>query len=214
MEVLAKARYVRRTPRKARLVADLVRGLKVEDALTRLQFTPRHAAVDVAKAIKSAAANAEHNHSLARDELFVKTIMVDEGPRIKRFRPASRGMAHPYAHRTCHITVVVEDRPELGRPTRRRPQARPAPAPEPEPELVDEIQDEVKAPEQAPEPKVEAAAATETEAVAETAPAEAAGTVETKDEAAETKAEAEEPSSETPEKKTKPKSARKEEGVE
>src|ERR687886_491914 len=71
----------------------------------------KHAPIDVAKAIKSAAANAEHNFNLSRDELFVKQLLVDEGPTMKRIRPVSRGMAHQYFHRTCHITAVVEDRP-------------------------------------------------------------------------------------------------------
>jgi len=131
MEVLARARYVRRAPRKARLVADSVRGMRVVDALAQLEFSPKHAAVDVAKAIKSAAANAEHNHQLARDQLWLKQVLVDEGPTMKRVRPVSRGMAHQYFHRTCHITAIVEDRPEA-EPARRqlvrRAAARPAPA--------------------------------------------------------------------------------------
>jgi large subunit ribosomal protein L22 len=131
MEVLARARYVRRAPRKARLVADTVRGMRVVDALAQLEFSPRHAAVDVAKAIKSAAANAEHNHQLARDQLWLKQVLVDEGPTMKRIRPVSRGMAHQYFHRTCHITAIVEDRPEVElarRPAvRRAAAARPAP---------------------------------------------------------------------------------------
>jgi large subunit ribosomal protein L22 len=151
MEVIARAKYIRRAPRKARLVADMVRGMRVVDALAQLEFSPRHAAVDVAKAIKSAAANAEHNHQLARDQLWLKTILVDEGPTLKRVRPVSRGMAHQYFHRTCHITAVVEDRPEpdqVARPARRRaparrqePQARSRPAEaaaEPEPNSAEE----------------------------------------------------------------------------
>jgi large subunit ribosomal protein L22 len=123
MEVLARSKYIRRAPRKARLIADMVRGLRVVDALAQLEFSPKHAAVDVAKAIKSAAANAEHNHQLARDQLWLKQVLVDEGPTLKRIRPVSRGMAHQYFHRTCHITAVVEDRPEpeqVARPARRR----------------------------------------------------------------------------------------------
>jgi large subunit ribosomal protein L22 len=136
MEVMARAKYIRRTPRKARLVADQVRGLRVSEALAQLEFSPKHAARDVAKAIKSAAANAEHNHNLERDELWLKQILVDEGPTIKRIRPVSRGMAHQYFHRTCHITAIVEDRPEVApvRPARRRATpsggaSRPAPTP-------------------------------------------------------------------------------------
>ena len=122
MEVMAKAKYVRRAPRKARIVADSVVGLRVSDALAQLEFSPRHAALDVAKVIKSAAANAEHNYNLSRDDLVVKQLLVDEGPTMKRFRPVSRGMAHQYFHRTSHITAVVEDRPAP--PTARRPERR------------------------------------------------------------------------------------------
>jgi large subunit ribosomal protein L22 len=145
MEVLARSRYIRRAPRKARLVADMVRGMRVSEALAQLEFSPRYAAVDVAKAIKSAAANAEHNHQLARDQLWLKHILIDEGPTLKRIRPVSRGMAHQYFHRTCHITAIVEDRPEpdqVARPARRRATTRrtePAPKPaqaSPEPEQV------------------------------------------------------------------------------
>jgi len=122
MEVMAKAKYIRRTPRKARLLADVVRGLPVSEALAFLEFSPRHAALDVAKVIKSAAANAEHNFNLNREDLVVKALMVDEGPTMKRIRPVSRGMAHQYFHRTCHITAVVEDREEAV-PVARAPRA-------------------------------------------------------------------------------------------
>lgn len=129
MEVIARAKFIRRAPRKARLVADMVRGLRVSEALAQLEFSPKHAARDVAKAIKSAAANAEHNHNLSPDELWLKQVLVDEGPTMKRIRPVSRGMAHQYFHRTCHITAIVEDRPEqavAARPARPRP-GRPQP---------------------------------------------------------------------------------------
>jgi large subunit ribosomal protein L22 len=121
MEVQAVAKYVKRTPRKARLVADSVKGLKVGDALAYLEFSPKHAAVDVAKVIKSAAANAEHNFNLNREELVVKQLLIDEGPTMKRLRFRSRGMASQYFRRTCHITAVVEDRPVVEvKPVRRR----------------------------------------------------------------------------------------------
>ncbi len=124
MEVQAVAKYVKRTPRKARLVADSVKGLKVGDALAYLEFSPKHAAIDVAKVIKSAAANAEHNFNLNREELVVKQLLIDEGPTMKRLRFRSRGMASQYFKRTCHITAVVEDQPAVeARPVRR---ARPA----------------------------------------------------------------------------------------
>ncbi len=108
----------------------MVNGLRVVDALAQLEFSPKLAAVDVAKAIKSAAANAEHNHQLARDQLWLKQVLVDEGPTMRRHRQVSRGMAHEYFHRTCHITAIVEDRPEpepapRAAPRRRTTEARP-----------------------------------------------------------------------------------------
>src|SRR2546423_10953546 len=112
MEVSAVQRFVRRTPRKARLVADSVTGMKVSEALAFLESSPNDAARDVAKAIKSAAANAEHNFNLNRDDLVLKHLTVDEGPTFKRRRPVSRSMAHEFFHRTCHITAVVENHPE------------------------------------------------------------------------------------------------------
>src|SRR5204863_7654639 len=112
MEVSAVQKFVRRTPRKARLVADSVKGMKVSEALAYLEFSPKHAARDVAKASKSAAANAEHNFNLNRDDLVLKQLLIDEGPTFKRRRPVSRSMAHEYCHSTCHITACVADRPE------------------------------------------------------------------------------------------------------
>src|SRR3979490_205540 len=109
MEVMARSKYIRRTPRKARIVADTVRGMRVVDALAQLEFSPRHAAAGHAKAIRSAAANAEHNHSLTREDLWLKQILVDEGPTMKRIRPVSRGMAHQYFHQNCHTTARGDD---------------------------------------------------------------------------------------------------------
>ena len=128
MEVQAVAKYVKRTPRKARLVADSVQGLRVGEALAYLEFSPKHAALDVAKVIKSAAANAEHNFNLNREELVVKQLLIDEGPTMKRLRFRSRGMASQYFRRTCHITAVVEDQPVVAKPAR---PARPAAARKP-----------------------------------------------------------------------------------
>src|SRR3989442_1486701 len=103
MEVLAVQRYVRRAPRKARLVADSVKGMKVTEALAYLEFSPKHAARDVAKAIKSAAANAEHNFNLNREDLMVKQLLIDEGRTYRGARPVSRSMGHEFFHRPCHI---------------------------------------------------------------------------------------------------------------
>src|SRR5207237_10717234 len=96
MEVSAVQKFVRRTPRKARLVADSVEGMKVTEALNYLEFSPKHAAKEVAKAIKSAAANAEHNFNLNRDDLVLKQLLIDEGPTYNQRSPVSRSMAHDY----------------------------------------------------------------------------------------------------------------------
>jgi len=103
------ARYVRMSPRKVRLVADLVRGQKVQDALNLLQFTPKYAAREIASVILSAAANAEENHGLTRDDLTVKTVMIDDGSTLRRGYAAARGRYKPTLHRSSHITVVLSD---------------------------------------------------------------------------------------------------------
>lgn len=108
MAVQAIAKSVRISPRKVSVVASLVRGRSVSDALTILAHTPRRAATPVAKAIKSAQANADHNHGYKPDTLQIVEISVTPGVRYKRFRPVSRGMAHPYQKRTSHIRVVVD----------------------------------------------------------------------------------------------------------
>jgi ribosomal protein L22 len=105
--VRAKARYVRVAPRKARLVADQVRGLHIEQALALLQFSPRGAAHDIQKLIESAAANAENNHDLVGDEMRISSITVDEGPTLRRFRPRALGRATPINKRTSHIAVAL-----------------------------------------------------------------------------------------------------------
>ena len=105
--VKASARYVRIAPRKARLIADQVRGLHIEKARALLQFSPRGAAEDIHKLIDSAAANAENNHDLIADEMRVSSITVDEGPTLKRFRPRAHGRATPIHKRTSHIAVAL-----------------------------------------------------------------------------------------------------------
>ena len=104
----AMARYVRISARKARLVADQVRGLHIEKARALLQFSPRGAARDIQKLIESAAANAENNHDLIADEMRISEIQVDEGPTLKRFRPRALGRATPIHKRTCHISVALQ----------------------------------------------------------------------------------------------------------
>ena len=105
--VKAKARYVRIAPRKARLIADQVRGMHIEKARALLQFSPRGAAHDIHKLINSAAANAENNHDLIGDEMRVSSITVDEGPTLRRFRPRAMGRATPINKRTSHIAVAL-----------------------------------------------------------------------------------------------------------
>jgi ribosomal protein L22 len=105
--VRASARYVRIAPRKARLIADQVRGLHIEKARALLQFSPRGAAEDIHKLINSAASNAENNHDLIGDEMRVSSITVDEGPTLKRFRPRAQGRATPIHKRTSHIAVAL-----------------------------------------------------------------------------------------------------------
>jgi ribosomal protein L22 len=105
--VRASAKYVRIAPRKARLVADQVRGLHIEQARALLQFSPRDAAHDIQKLINSAAANAENNHDLVGDEMRITSITVDEGPTLRRYRPRALGRATPINKRTSHITVAL-----------------------------------------------------------------------------------------------------------
>jgi ribosomal protein L22 len=105
--VKAKARYVRIAPRKARLIADQVRGMHIESARALLQFSPRGAAHPIHKLINSAAANAENNHDLIGDEMRITSITVDEGPTLRRFRPRAMGRATPINKRTSHIAVAL-----------------------------------------------------------------------------------------------------------
>ena len=105
--VKAKASYVRIAPRKARLIADQVRGKPLEDALTTLRFSSRGAAQDILKLINSAAANAENNHDLVADDLLVSDIRVDEGPTLRRYRPRALGRATRINKRTSHIQVAL-----------------------------------------------------------------------------------------------------------
>jgi large subunit ribosomal protein L22 len=108
MGALSVAKGVSLAPRKVGVVAALVRGRTVADALVILEHTPRRASTAVAKAIKSAAANAEHNHGYKPATLQITEISVTAGPRLKRFMPVARGMAHPYQKKTSHIRVVVD----------------------------------------------------------------------------------------------------------
>jgi len=108
MSVLAIAKGVRMSPRKVGVVADLIRGRTVADALVILEHVPRRSALPVLKTVKSAQANADHNHNMKPDTLKIVEISVTPGPRLKRFRPAAHGRALPFQRRTSHIRVVVD----------------------------------------------------------------------------------------------------------
>ena len=110
MRVSATAKYIRRSTRKTRLVTQALVGRPVEEATAILQFMPQGAARDVAKVLKSATANAENNHDLPADELFVAEATANEGPTIKRWRPRAQGRAFPINKPMTHVTVVVENR--------------------------------------------------------------------------------------------------------
>jgi large subunit ribosomal protein L22 len=109
MQTVAKLKFVRLSPQKARLVADQVRGKPVGQALQILKFSDKRAAGIVRKVLESAIANAEHNNGADVDELKVSVIMIDEGPAMKRLRPRAKGRADRILKRTSHITVQVAD---------------------------------------------------------------------------------------------------------
>ena len=128
-EARAEAKYVRVSPRKARVVVEHIRGRTVPEARTVLAFTQRAAAREIEKVLHSAVANAESNHGVAGDDLVVSAAYVDEGPTIKRWRARARGRVARIRKRTCHITVKVAGAPEARRPRRPRAAAGAAEAP-------------------------------------------------------------------------------------
>ena len=109
MEAIAKHNFARISPQKARLVADLIRGKSVDQALEILTFSNKKAAALVKKVLESAIANAEHNEGADVDELKVSTICVDEGMTMKRIMPRAKGRADRILKRSCHITITVAD---------------------------------------------------------------------------------------------------------
>jgi large subunit ribosomal protein L22 len=147
-QVRAEARYVRTAPRKAQLVAEQIRGRSVPEARTILAFMTRDAARDVERVLSSAVANAEANHNLDGDELYVSAATVGAGPTLKRWRARARGRVARIKKRTCHITIALA-LPEGGV----IPAPRPAPAPAPEPAAEEEQQQEEEEEEEEPKPK-------------------------------------------------------------
>jgi large subunit ribosomal protein L22 len=110
MRVQATAKYLRHSTRKTRLVTQAIVGLPLEQASSMLRFMPQAAARDVAKVLNSAAANAENNHDLARDDLVVVAATANEGPTIKRIRPRAQGRAFRINKPMTHVTVVLENK--------------------------------------------------------------------------------------------------------
>lgn len=109
-DIRAYARYLPYSPQKVRLVIDLIRGKGVNEALTVLQFTPNGAAAPVSKVLSSAAANAEENFGVSRDDLFVHSIVADEAPTRKWRRFGARGRFKPWLRRSSHVTVILRER--------------------------------------------------------------------------------------------------------
>lgn len=111
-EAKAVARFIRISPRKVRLVVDLIRGKDVKEALAILKYSPQRASAPLAKVVKSAAANAEHNYDMDSDRLVVAACYVDQGPTVKRWKPRAMGRADVLRHRSSHITVIVSEKKE------------------------------------------------------------------------------------------------------
>ena len=109
MEVNAITKYVRLSPEKARDMARAIQGRPVSEAINLTAASKRRAALQIAKTLKSAIANAENNNGLSADNLIVKEAVIDDGPRMRRYWPRSRGMVSPIARRTCHIKIVLSD---------------------------------------------------------------------------------------------------------
>lgn len=109
-EVKAKLRYLRQTPRKTRLIADLVRGVKVEEAEKQLDFSPKRSAMSLLRLLRSAVSNAKNNFQLDKENLYIKEIRIDKGPILKRYRPRARGRATMIKKRTSHVTLVLGEK--------------------------------------------------------------------------------------------------------
>ena len=109
LEAKATLRYARISSRKVKIVADLIRGKKVDEALAIVKFTPKASSEIIEKLLKSAIANAENNHGMNRGNLIVSEIYANQGPTLKRIRPAAKGSAVRIRKRTCHITIGVKE---------------------------------------------------------------------------------------------------------
>ena len=110
MEVRAVSKYLRVSPQKTRLVADMVRGKKVDEALILLRFTPKKSGRLITKVLRSAMANAENTNAGDAEKLYIKTIQIDQGPRLKRFRPRAMGRATRIIKPSSHITMILDEK--------------------------------------------------------------------------------------------------------
>jgi ribosomal protein L22 len=170
-EVRAQAKWVRTSARKARLVAEHIRGRSVPEARAVLAFTPRAAAREMEKVLKSAVANAEANHGLYGEELIVSSAYVDEGPTLKRWRARARGRVARIRKRTCHITVTLAPAPGATTTARgRRGAAETAEKPKRRPSVRKPRGGDTLVPDTPAEPKPEAETAAAAEADAPEAP--------------------------------------------
>lgn len=109
MEVKANTKYIRMSPKKVRVVADLIRGLDALEAINQLRFISRRAVRPILKTLNSAIANAEHNFNLKKENLFIKKIIVNEGPVLKRQRPRAFGRVSPIRKKSSHIEIVLDE---------------------------------------------------------------------------------------------------------
>lgn len=110
IEARAELKYARISARKVKIVADLIRGKNVDEALAIVKFTPKASSVILEKLLKSAIANAENNHNMSREKLYVSEIYANQGPTLKRIRPAAKGSAVRIRKRTSHTTIVLSER--------------------------------------------------------------------------------------------------------
>lgn len=113
MEIKAKLKYLQMAPRKVRLVSDLISGMDIKRAKAELSFSKKRAAQPLLKLLKSAISNAKKNFDFDEeriDNLYIKRVVVDEGPKLKRSKPVSRGMAHPIQKKTSHITLILDEK--------------------------------------------------------------------------------------------------------
>ena len=110
LEARAELKYARIAPRKVKIVADLIRGKNADEALAIVKFTPKASSEIIEKLLKSAIANAENNHGMNRSKLFISEIYANQGPTLKRIRPAAKGSAVRIRKRTSHITIVLREK--------------------------------------------------------------------------------------------------------